>query len=127
MKKKLYLTSQSNDTYLGKLSVADNLKTRMKGLLGTPSLSEFQGLLIKPCKQVHTIGMSYPISVWFISKDHQILKIIPSLKPFRISPYVQDSCYVIEFPENWSAKTECNEGDYVSHSPTLATAFCQPL
>lgn len=100
-----------NQTYLGNVLIADSFKTRLVGLLGTKDLSPFQGLLIKPCKQVHTIGMSYNLSIWYVNRNLQIIRIIDKLSPKKISPYVRDSHLILEFPESWGEITESREGD----------------
>ena len=109
----LYLASKDRPLFIGKVRVVDTFRLRMKGLLGTPLLPDFRGLLIKPCRQVHTVGMKYPISVWFINKDYQIIRLIDYLPPFRFSPYVRDASYVLEFPANWGGKMGCREGDFL--------------
>jgi uncharacterized membrane protein (UPF0127 family) len=62
--------------FLGHVRLADHMLSRAKGLLGTRTLPYFEGLLIKPCRQVHTMGMRYPISVWFINKENKVIKIL---------------------------------------------------
>ncbi len=101
----------TTETYLGKISFADKSIARMKGLLGTRELPAFQGLLLSPCKQVHTIGMHYPISVWYLDGEMQIIQIVDNLLPWRISPFVRDSALIIEFPQDWAQKTESKVRD----------------
>ena len=81
------------------LRMADNFFTRAKGLLGTRELPEGHGLLIRPCNSVHMLGMSYAIDVVFLSKAMEIVRIIPELKPWRLSPVVKGAYQVLELPE----------------------------
>ncbi|MNR86788.1 hypothetical protein D3C72_176440 [compost metagenome] len=81
------------------LRMADNFFTRAKGLLGTRELPEGHGLLIRPCNSVHMLGMSYTIDVVFLSKAMEIVRIIPELKPWRLSPVVKGAYQVLELPE----------------------------
>jgi uncharacterized membrane protein (UPF0127 family) len=111
--KKCLLFLKQQQVYIGTVSIADNILTRIKGLLGAPPLPDYQGLLIKPCKQVHTVGMRYPISVWFIDKDNQVIRIINNLKPGKISPYIRTAQYIVEFSGNWAERCGCREGDYL--------------
>ena len=55
--------------------VADNALTRMRGLLARPPLGRGQGLLIKPCNMIHTLGMVYPIDVVFLGRDGVVLRV----------------------------------------------------
>ena len=109
--KELKVVNKRSRIFVGKVRVANNFMTRLKGLLGSKTLSSFQGLLIKPCKQVHTIGMRYSISIWYIDKKLEIVKIIDDLEPYNISPYVQNSHLIIEFPSKWAEVTGSKEGD----------------
>ena len=42
---------------------------RLKGLLGTPALGAEEACWIDPCNSIHTIGMQYPIDVYFWIKQ----------------------------------------------------------
>ncbi len=110
---KMSVQNLKNQSFLGHVLIAKSFKARTKGLLGSKELPDYQGLLINPCMQVHTIGMNYPISIWFVNYDNKIIRIIDELKPYRISPCLFNSHYVIEFPANWAEKTGSNEGDYL--------------
>lgn len=109
--KELNIINKRNRIYVGKVRVADNFLTRLKGLMGSKTLSSFDGLLLKPCKQVHTIGMRYSLSIWYVDKKLRIIKIVDDLKPYKISPYVNDSHLIIEFPRRWAEITGSKEGD----------------
>ena len=43
--------------------LADAFFARTHGLLGRAALPAGEGLVIRPCRQVHTIGMAFPIVV----------------------------------------------------------------
>lgn len=63
--------------------VAQTFFSRLRGLLCSPQLHNNQALLIRPCREVHTIGMRYAIDVVFINQVGEIIKISPALKPWR--------------------------------------------
>ena len=71
------------------LRVADTPWQRMRGLLGYPPLQADQGLLIRPCNMVHTVGMRYPIDIVYIDASGLILKVVASLPPLRASVCLQ--------------------------------------
>lgn len=58
---------------------------RMRGLLGHPPLTAEQGLLIEPCRMIHTIGMRYPIDLAFLDSSGCVRKIVSSLLPGRVA------------------------------------------
>jgi uncharacterized membrane protein (UPF0127 family) len=87
------------------LRMADNFFTRAKGLLGTRELPEGHGLLIRPCNSVHMLWMSYAIDVVFLSKAMEVVRVIPELKPWRLSPVVKGAYQVLELPEGTISRT----------------------
>lgn len=93
------------------LKLADNFFTRAKGLLGTRDLPEGHGLLIRPCNSVHMLGMSYAIDVVFLSKAMEIVRVIPELKPWRVSPVVKGAHQVLELPEGTIARFDLVPGN----------------
>jgi len=81
-----------------KIIRANTYLSRVKGLLGRDSLPADTGLLLKPCKQVHTFFMKFTIDVIFLDKNKKIIH-LETLKPFRVSKYVWKARAVVEFPE----------------------------
>lgn len=63
--------------------LADSFLTRLRGLLGKKRLAENEGLLLKDCAAVHTIGMHYSLDLVFMDKDGKVLKCLQGVKPFR--------------------------------------------
>lgn len=68
-----------------RLGLADSWLTRMQGLLGRPALEPNEGLLLKPCNSVHTVGMTYPLDIAFLAKNGEIIKLVTAIKPWRIA------------------------------------------
>lgn len=73
------------NTIVGKLNIrmADSFFSRLRGLLFTSELSKYDCIMISPCGSVHTIGMSYPINIIFLSVDNKVLDIKLNVKPNR--------------------------------------------
>jgi uncharacterized protein len=57
---------------------------RMRGLIGR-RLEPGHGLLLRRCGSVHTNFMGYPIDVVYLSRDAEIVKLVPALRPWRFS------------------------------------------
>lgn len=81
-----------------RLAVADTHWTRLRGLLGTRALPAGDGLWIRPCRQVHMFGMSYPIDVVFLDASNNVVAVTEDLRPWQISPLVKTAASVIELP-----------------------------
>ena len=95
--------------------VAASSWRRMRGLLGRPALSPGQGLLIRPCQGVHTLGMAYPIDVVHLDREVVVRKVLHGLKPWRIGPLVWRASLVLELPAG--AADETSEGDRLALEP----------
>ncbi|HWP97454.1 MAG TPA: DUF192 domain-containing protein [Syntrophomonadaceae bacterium] len=93
---------------------ADTFLTRLKGLLRCKYLAPGDGLIIEPCNMVHSLGMSIPIDVLFVSRDHEILHIIDTMRPNRFSPCIKQARYVVELPAGQVHTTETRVGHRLS-------------
>jgi protein-S-isoprenylcysteine O-methyltransferase Ste14/uncharacterized membrane protein (UPF0127 family) len=111
-----------------RLRVAATHWTRLKGLLGTRSLEAGEGLWIRPCRQVHMIGMRYAIDVAFLDDERRVVHAIPALAPGKISPRVPAATSVLELPIGTIARSGLAEGARVEidgevpRRPTVAAA-----
>lgn len=104
-------------TILDHAAVADNFGARLKGLLGRRSLPRGTGLLIKPCRSVHTCGMQFPIDVGFVDAGGRLCHLVTRMRPFRFSRNVREALYVIEAPAGTFERTGTCEGDAVELEP----------
>ena len=64
-------------------TVADRMRSRMKGLLGRKALAPGEGILIRPAPSIHTFFMRFPIDVVFLSRHGEVLKIVKNVAPWR--------------------------------------------
>ncbi|HOL18276.1 MAG TPA: DUF192 domain-containing protein [Bacillota bacterium] len=99
--------------------VADRFGSRLKGLLGTNALPSGQGLLLVPCRSVHTCGMRFPIDVGFVDPQGRLCRLIHRMPPCRFSPVIKEAAYVLEAPAGTFAQTGTMEGDAVTLEPPL--------
>jgi len=90
---------------------ADSFWTRFRGLLGRPALLPGEGLWLKPCQQVHMLGMKFPLSVWFIDQSGQVCALIDDLRPWKISPHIRKAVSIVEFPAGWGKASRTQLGD----------------
>ena len=90
---------------------ADTFWTRLKGLIGKSTLQLGEGLWITNCKQVHMIGMKFPISVVFVDKNLIVVGIVNTLKVGSVSSYIRKANSVIELPNNVLERNDIQLGD----------------
>lgn len=60
-----------DDEVLASVEVADDRRTRRRGLLGRDGMDG--AMLLRPCRSVHTIGMRFPLDVAYCSDDLEVL------------------------------------------------------
>jgi uncharacterized membrane protein (UPF0127 family) len=95
MKQVRVITAEKEEVVLSKVDVADTFFTRLRGLLGR-KLNSSQGLVLKPCKSVHTIGMGYPIDICFINQENRVCYLRNNMQPNRLTPLIKNAVFVIE-------------------------------
>ncbi|HEY6872531.1 MAG TPA: DUF192 domain-containing protein [Geobacteraceae bacterium] len=96
-----------------KFKIAENIFTRMKGLLGKSSLAEGEGLLIRPCKGIHTFGMKFPIDAVFLDRNNRVIAVKTGLAPNRMTPVFFSAASVLELPSGTIVATATAIGDAI--------------
>lgn len=100
--------------------VASSFLSRLIGLIGTQSLAHGQGLLIRPCKEIHMWFMSIPIDVVFIRKEinsestriFRVTSIKENYRPWSLFPVGdRKASETIELPVGTIKKANIQEGD----------------
>ncbi|MDX1589781.1 MAG: DUF192 domain-containing protein [Oleiphilaceae bacterium] len=71
------------DTFI-ETYVASTWYRRFRGLLGKRPLEEHEGLLLLPCRSIHTFGMRYAIDVVFLGAQSRILAIERHIRRGRV-------------------------------------------
>ena len=94
-----------------RLEVAENLFTRMKGLLGRSALVAGEGLLIRPCKGIHTFGMKFPIDAVFLDANNRVIAATKNILPNRISSFYLSAACVLELPAGTVEESATLTGD----------------
>jgi uncharacterized membrane protein (UPF0127 family) len=98
------------DDVLAAAEVAVTRKERMRGLMGREDLEGV--LILRPCRQVHTFGMRFPIDVAFCDRYGFVLH-AATLRPRRASRPVWRSYFAIEAPEGAFDRWKLALGDVV--------------
>ena len=96
-----------------KLIMKDGFFGRLRGLLGVKKLGTGEGIILKPCTQIHTFFMSMPIDAVFIDDDLKVLRVIENMRPWRVSPLLLKAVYVVESASG-ALKDALKEGDIIT-------------
>jgi uncharacterized membrane protein (UPF0127 family) len=95
----------SNDILL-----AESLLSRMIGLMFKEKLVGADGLMIDPCRSIHTFFMRYNLDIVFLSRNNQVVKIIRNLKPWRMTWIYFQATKTLEMPAG-QLPQDINVGD----------------
>ena len=104
---------RTGTTLATNVKVADNLFTRMKGLLGKKGLPIGEALWIKPCFSVHTFFMKFPIDIVFLNKTNQVIAAVSNLTPNRMTRLYPRSFSVLELPPGTIVASNTVIGDKI--------------
>ena len=100
-------------TLVAQGKVADNFRTRFKGLMGVRNLPAGEGLLIRPCSSVHCMFMAIPIDVVYLGRGGDVVGIDHELKPWRIGHIYRGAHEVLELPAGTARQTGTQVGDKI--------------
>ena len=95
---------------LASAEVAVTRKLRRRGLFGRDSLDGV--LVLRPCRQVHTVGMKFPIDVAFCDRQGFVLH-VSRMRPGRVSRYVMRAYFAIEATEGAFDRWKIGVGDII--------------
>ncbi|NMB26386.1 MAG: DUF192 domain-containing protein [Firmicutes bacterium] len=104
--------NQARGTVLGdRVRMADTFWARAKGLLGKQELAFGEGLLITPCRGIHSYGMGFSFDAIYLSQDLIILHTIERMAPGRRGPVLKEARSVLELPAGTIQASATEVGD----------------
>lgn len=100
-----------------RVAVADRWWRRLKGLIGSRSLEDGEGLLLSPCRAVHTFGLSSAIDVAFLDDAGTVVALYQELPPGRLTRWHARARRAFECPSGILAASGTEEGDRITWTP----------
>ncbi|HWB43475.1 MAG TPA: DUF192 domain-containing protein, partial [Gemmatimonadales bacterium] len=94
--------------------VADRFWLRARGLLARPALADGEGLVIRPCRAVHTWGMRYPIDIAFLDPAGRVVASYEDVRPNRRTRWHAGADCALELPAGSLARAAVTVGDRIS-------------
>jgi len=99
-----FFNSTKKTEVVGNLKIAEKFFERLKGLMFKKEIGDDYGLLIKQCDSIHMFFMKFPIDAIFLKtvfagnnrNIYKVVKIIENIKPWRVSPVVNEADSVLE-------------------------------
>jgi len=77
---------------------ATTIWSRGLGLMGRRHLPIGYGLVIDPCRGIHTFFMRLAIDVCYVDRSDVVVHVARGVKPWRVGPVSWRGAYVIELP-----------------------------
>lgn len=108
------INQTKNSVLAQNAGLADTPFGRIRGLLGRKELKSGEALIIKPGNSVHTFFMRFAIDVLFLDKNNRVIKALPALKPFRLSPLCFKAYLTIELAEGVISTSHTEPGDIIN-------------
>lgn len=119
----LKVVNRTAGSLLGdRIALANRWWSRARGLLGRRSLRRGEGLLLSPCRAIHTHGMQFPLDVVFLDSRGRVVETYPELEPGARTPYHREAEFVLELPRGVLADTETRRGDVLTWLPVSIPA-----
>jgi uncharacterized protein len=94
--------------------LAERFWQRARGLLGRPRLAAGEGLILRPCKAIHTWGMGYPIDVAFLDQSGQVVAYYEAVGPNRRTAWHRGADCALELPAGSLGRASVAVGDRIS-------------
>lgn len=105
------INSSKNTLLADNAQIANTFLKRLIGLLNRKSLGQGDALILSPSNCIHSFFMRFTIDALFLDKSGKVIGILPSFKPFCLSPIYFNSRLAIELPENTLQLTGTQVGD----------------
>jgi len=104
----------SGEPLAERAGLADRFWNRALGLLARRPLAEGEGLLLGPCKAIHTWGMRYPIDVAFLDRAGRVVASYPGVRPNRRTSWHSSAEWALELPAGALSRAAVTVGDRIS-------------
>lgn len=115
----LIVRNKTRGRVLGEqIKLADTFVTRLRGVAGWRRLKRGAGILLSPCRAVHTVGCAQALDVVFIDRRGSVVAVYPHLRPMRVTRWVNDAEYALELPDGTISSTGTQVRDRLAWVPS---------
>jgi uncharacterized membrane protein (UPF0127 family) len=102
-----------NVSFGDRIEIAQDMISRVKGLIGKRALLAGEGLFIPRCSSIHTFGMQIALDVVFVSVDMRIMKLVHGLRKNRFCA-CWNAAGVLELPVGMISTSRSEVGDRIA-------------
>ena len=93
---------------------------RRRGLSGRADLAPGEGLLLKPCRAVHMMGMKFPLDVAFLDAGNRVIARYERLAPGARTRWHRAARAALELPAGTLQETGTTDGDLVEYHEEIS-------
>ncbi len=101
---------------VGHVAVARGFAARGLGLMGRAPLPPDTGLLLRPCGEVHTFFMRFPLDLVFLDGGDVVVRVVRHVRPWRMAFGGATARSVLEVSAGWMPEDAVSPGDRISWS-----------
>ncbi len=94
--------------------LASTFLQRLRGLWGERFFLPGKGLLLKPCKAVHSWFVPFPFDVVFLDAELRVVAVVEALPPFRCTGVVWEAEAALELPAGVVRLSGTRAGDQLA-------------
>lgn len=91
------------------------------GLMGRAPLGPGAGLVLAPCRLIHTGLMRFALDLIFFSKDYRVVRLIRAVAPWRLAYGSRQGWGVVEIQAGWLSPERLKPGDTIVFQAAPAT------
>jgi len=104
------VNERTNTVVADVVELAITRRSRRKGLLGRDELPSSTGMVLAPCRSIHTAFMRFPIDAAFVSRSGKVVKMVHELRAWRMA--LSPRAYaVVELPAGTLRRRDVATGD----------------
>ncbi|MGC7847317.1 DUF192 domain-containing protein [Desulforudis sp. 1088] len=103
--------SRGNAVLVENLEFAITFGKRFLGLMGRRAINPRGGLLLQPCRSVHTFWMRFPIDLVYLDPAFRVVALLENVPPSRMAPGNRHTRSVLELPAGRLRETGTSAGD----------------
>jgi hypothetical protein len=106
------ICEETDDVVADPCEMALSTWQRFCGLMLRRDLPQATGMLFPATSSIHTCFMRFPIDVIYMAEDGRVVKIVPSMRPWRVS-LCTGARSVLELPAGTAERVGLKVGDTV--------------
>ena len=92
----IFNATTGSHSAFARVQLVRSFTARFVGMLGRKTLDGHDGLLLAPCRSVHTLGLRFAIDIVFLDAGLNVLGVTAHVRPWRFVCAPRRTCYALE-------------------------------